>query len=262
MQRAFVEAIVLGLACGPLGVWILLLRRAYAAESLSHAMLPGLVIAALVGRAADRSARPAACSSRRSGSRSWRATRGPGETSASRSSSPACSGSAASSRSRPRRRRGSASCCSATCSGSPTATSSPPPCSALGVLIALAVGYRALAATAFARGSAQALGIRPARADLALLALLAVTTVAAVQGLGQPAAGRARARARRRRAQPRRSACRAILALAAGLAVVAGHRRARHLLRARDRGRGERRSVRRRTLLLGALETKVRHAII
>jgi len=49
MQRAFVEVVVLGLACGPLGVWILLLRRAYAAESLSHAMLPGLVLAALVG---------------------------------------------------------------------------------------------------------------------------------------------------------------------------------------------------------------------
>ena len=49
MQRAFVEAIVLGVTCGPLGVWILLLRRAYAAESLSHAMLPGLVIAALAG---------------------------------------------------------------------------------------------------------------------------------------------------------------------------------------------------------------------
>ena len=49
MQRAFVETIVLGLACGPLGVWILLLRRSYAAESLSHAMLPGLVLAALIG---------------------------------------------------------------------------------------------------------------------------------------------------------------------------------------------------------------------
>src|SRR3954447_1694865 len=49
MQRAFAEAVVLGAACGPLGVWILLLRRAYAAESLSHAMLPGLVLAALVG---------------------------------------------------------------------------------------------------------------------------------------------------------------------------------------------------------------------
>src|SRR4051794_1422337 len=49
MQRAFVEVLVLGAACGPLGVWILLLRRAYAAESLSHAMLPGLVLAALAG---------------------------------------------------------------------------------------------------------------------------------------------------------------------------------------------------------------------
>jgi ABC-type Mn2+/Zn2+ transport system permease subunit len=49
MQRAFAEVIVLGAACGPLGVWILLLRRAYAAESMSHAMLPGLVVAALVG---------------------------------------------------------------------------------------------------------------------------------------------------------------------------------------------------------------------
>src|SRR3954470_22254981 len=49
MQRAFAEAIVLGLACGPLGVWILLLRRSYAAESLSHAMLPGLVLASLAG---------------------------------------------------------------------------------------------------------------------------------------------------------------------------------------------------------------------
>jgi len=49
MQRALAEAIVLGLACGPLGVWILLLKRSYAAESLSHAMLPGLVLASLVG---------------------------------------------------------------------------------------------------------------------------------------------------------------------------------------------------------------------
>jgi ABC-type Mn2+/Zn2+ transport system permease subunit len=49
MQRAFVEAVLLGLACGPLGVWILLFKRSYAAESMSHAMLPGLVLAALVG---------------------------------------------------------------------------------------------------------------------------------------------------------------------------------------------------------------------
>jgi ABC-type Mn2+/Zn2+ transport system permease subunit len=49
MQRALAEVLILSLACGPLGVWVLLYRQSYAAESLSHAMLPGLVLAALVG---------------------------------------------------------------------------------------------------------------------------------------------------------------------------------------------------------------------
>ena len=49
MQRALVEVLVLAIACGPLGVWVLLYRQSYAAESISHAMLPGLVVAALAG---------------------------------------------------------------------------------------------------------------------------------------------------------------------------------------------------------------------
>ena len=49
MQRALVEVLLLALACGPIGVWIVLYRQSYAAESISHAMLPGLVVAALVG---------------------------------------------------------------------------------------------------------------------------------------------------------------------------------------------------------------------
>src|SRR5215208_2999974 len=48
-QRALLEVLVLSLACGPLGVWILLYRQSYAGESLSHGMLPGLVLAALAG---------------------------------------------------------------------------------------------------------------------------------------------------------------------------------------------------------------------
>ena len=47
--RALLEVLAAGAACGPLGVWILLLRQTYAAESMSHAMLPGLVAAALIG---------------------------------------------------------------------------------------------------------------------------------------------------------------------------------------------------------------------
>src|SRR3954447_5712240 len=49
MQHALAEVLVLSLACGPLGVWVLLYRDAYAAESMSHGMLPGLVLAALAG---------------------------------------------------------------------------------------------------------------------------------------------------------------------------------------------------------------------
>jgi ABC-type Mn2+/Zn2+ transport system permease subunit len=49
MQRALAEAAVAGILCGPLGVWVLLYRQVYAAESLAHGMLPGLVVAALVG---------------------------------------------------------------------------------------------------------------------------------------------------------------------------------------------------------------------
>jgi ABC-type Mn2+/Zn2+ transport system permease subunit len=47
--RALAEVLILALACGPLGVWVLLYRDAYAAESISHGMLPGLVVAALIG---------------------------------------------------------------------------------------------------------------------------------------------------------------------------------------------------------------------
>lgn len=49
LQRALAELVLLGAVCAPLGVWVAHLRHVYAAESLAHAMLPGLVIAVLVG---------------------------------------------------------------------------------------------------------------------------------------------------------------------------------------------------------------------
>ena len=48
-DRALLEAVLLGAACGPLGLWVLAYRQAYAAESLAHAMLPGLALAAIAG---------------------------------------------------------------------------------------------------------------------------------------------------------------------------------------------------------------------
>lgn len=47
--RALLELLVLGVVCGPFGVWIVLYRQSYAAESIAHSMLPGLVIATLIG---------------------------------------------------------------------------------------------------------------------------------------------------------------------------------------------------------------------
>jgi ABC-type Mn2+/Zn2+ transport system permease subunit len=49
MQRAFAEVVLLGVAGGVIGCWVLLNDLAYGAESLPHAMFPGLVIAALGG---------------------------------------------------------------------------------------------------------------------------------------------------------------------------------------------------------------------
>jgi ABC-type Mn2+/Zn2+ transport system permease subunit len=48
-RRALLEVALLGIAGGALGCWIVFYRLAYSAESLAHALLPGLVIAALAG---------------------------------------------------------------------------------------------------------------------------------------------------------------------------------------------------------------------
>jgi ABC-type Mn2+/Zn2+ transport system permease subunit len=47
-QRALLELLLLGVVCGPLGTWIVLYRQSYAAESIAHSMLPGLVLASLL----------------------------------------------------------------------------------------------------------------------------------------------------------------------------------------------------------------------
>jgi ABC-type Mn2+/Zn2+ transport system permease subunit len=169
MQRAFVEVLVLGAACGPLGVWILLLRRAYAAESLSHAMLPGLVLAALAGIplvfGATAGVLVAALGIALVG--------GDIGVAVVVSALLGLGGILALSPATPPRlgellfgdllglTNGDLLVAALLCAG---------------VLTALAVAYRALALAGFERGGG--------RADLVLLAVLGVTTVAAVQGLG------------------------------------------------------------------------------
>lgn len=48
-RRALLELALLAVAGGALGVWVVLQGLAYGAESLAHALLPGLVLAALLG---------------------------------------------------------------------------------------------------------------------------------------------------------------------------------------------------------------------
>ena len=48
-RRAFAEVVLLGVASGALGCWVIAYRLSYSAESLAHALLPGLVVAALIG---------------------------------------------------------------------------------------------------------------------------------------------------------------------------------------------------------------------
>jgi ABC-type Mn2+/Zn2+ transport system permease subunit len=49
LRHAGLEAILIGVACGPLGCWVVFYRLAYSAESLAHSLFPGLVLAALAG---------------------------------------------------------------------------------------------------------------------------------------------------------------------------------------------------------------------
>ncbi len=49
MRRAIAEMTLIGIAGGALGCWVVLYRLSYAAESLAHAIFPGLIVAALAG---------------------------------------------------------------------------------------------------------------------------------------------------------------------------------------------------------------------
>lgn len=49
VRHALLETALIGVSAGPLGCWVIFFRLSYSAESLAHAMFPGLVVAALTG---------------------------------------------------------------------------------------------------------------------------------------------------------------------------------------------------------------------
>ena len=183
MQRALAEVLILAVACGPLGVWVLLYRQSYAAESLSHAMLPGLVIAVLAGAPLLLGAAGGVLAA----------------------------AAAIALASRDERLGGDAGVAVAIATlfglGAVLALSPDVPARlgellfgdllgvtgrdlveagilAAAIALALALAHRRLAMSVFDRAAARSLGARPARWELVLLVLLAVCTVAAVRGLG------------------------------------------------------------------------------
>jgi ABC-type Mn2+/Zn2+ transport system permease subunit len=219
-QRALADAIILGAACGPLGVWVLLYRQSYAAESIAHGMLPGLVLASLagvslgLGAAAGLLVAAAGVSlaSREPGvdvdagvAVTVTALFGVGTLLALSPQVPARLGELL--------------------FGDPlsitTGELAASAALAVAVLAALYALHRGLTTSGFDPATAPSLGSSPARIRLALLVLLALTTLVAVQALGNllvvaliiaPAAAALRLATR----------LPAVLALAAALAVLAG----------------------------------------
>lgn len=184
-QRALLEAVLLGVACGPLGLWLLAYRQAYAAESVAHAMLPGLALAAAAGAPLLLGATggvlvaavliAAAARDRRIGSElavavTITALFGAGVLVAAGDvgdDGPRLT-----------------DLLFGDLLAVTTADLAAAAVLAAATAAALAAAHRPLTAAAHDRGAARALGVRPARVEAGLLALLGVALVVAVQGLG------------------------------------------------------------------------------
>lgn len=183
MQRALLELLLVGVAGGVLGCWIVLYRLSYSAESLAHALFPGLAGAALLGLplvlggavGVGGAAAAIAIASRAPGIEKDTAVAivitslfGLGVLVALAPASPPGIGSLL---------FGDL----LAVSGADLATAA---ALAACVLAGVTLLHRQLLAVGFDRGNARALGASPLLADLALLALVAAATLIAVRGLG------------------------------------------------------------------------------
>jgi ABC-type Mn2+/Zn2+ transport system permease subunit len=183
MRRALAEVLLLALACGPLGVWIVLHRQSYAAESIAHAMLPGLVVAALAGLPLLAGATAGVLVGAGAIALAGRDARVGGDVAVAVAVSALFGLGAvlALSPAVPAR-------LGELLFGDLLGVSGRDVLEAAAVaaiaLAALALGHRALAAGSFDPAAAPSLGVRPARTEAALLVLLALCTVTAVRGLG------------------------------------------------------------------------------
>ncbi len=183
MRRALAEVLVLGVACGPLGAWILLYRQSYAAESIAHGMLPGLVLAALAGAPLVAGAAGGVVVAAGAIALAGRDHRVGADTGVA----VAVSGLfglgallALSPDAPPRLQE----LLFGDLLGATRTDLVAAGILAAGVAVALGLAHRRLSLSGFDPGAAPSLGASPWRWELALLVLLAVATVAAAPGLG------------------------------------------------------------------------------
>lgn len=183
LRRALAEVVLAGVICGPLGVWILHLRHTYAAESLAHAMLPGLVVAALAGLPIVLGAFGGIVAAAVLIALAARDRRIDGELAVAVTVG-ALFGLGVALALAPETPTRLSELLFGDPLGATFGDLAVTGGLGLVVLVALGAGGRALRVTAFEPGSARSLGVSPGRTSAALLVLLGVAIVASVQGLG------------------------------------------------------------------------------
>jgi len=220
MQRALAEVILLGLAGGALGCWVVFYGFSYAAESLAHSIFPGLVLAAIAGAPLLLGAAPAIVLAAAAIALIARIG-GVGRDAAVAVVVTTMFGLGALLALSPSSPPGVESLLFGDVFGVTDGDLAAAAALALLVAVALRLLHARLLAAGFDRGTARSLGVSPAFADAALLVLLGAGIVVAVQGLGNllvvavfvgPAAA---ARQLSERMLP-------MMLLAAGLAALAG----------------------------------------
>ncbi len=183
MQRALAEIVLVGVAGGALGCWVVHYGFAYAAESLAHSLFPGLVVAAIAGVPLLLGAAPAALLAALAIALAASVVR------VSRGAAVAVVvttmfGLGVLLALSPRSPPGIDSLLFGDVFGVGDGDLLAAALLVLLVGVALRLFHARLLAVGFDRGVARALGISPALVEIALLGLLAVATVVAVQGLG------------------------------------------------------------------------------
>jgi ABC-type Mn2+/Zn2+ transport system permease subunit len=182
-RRALAELALIGALCGALGFWVVTERLAYAAESLSHGLLPGLVLAALAGAPLLLGAAGGALAAAGLIAFAARDVRIGADTGTAIAVTGLVGLGAllALAPESPQRLE-------ELLFGDPLGTTGGDLVAAAALLTlgagALALLHRPLTALAFDPAGAAAAGLRPALARVALLVLLAVAVALAVQGLG------------------------------------------------------------------------------